>query len=345
MGTNTPAHPYVHDGNPTLTAPYASGGLHNVSDYYNSNSQGRIRRTLDVYNSSSIAISAMFSDGLTGSYDAEPRCFRNEATVIVTYEFSGGATPNWAAFSKNLPHPDQTFIEQVKNAYDHTFKVGSYAPAKIEFYFVIDISDIEYRPNGIYVKAIDLQLVATRFVNVAVPYRRQAQLGVADFLDDERVPQAAACLAAYVVHDPSDHEVLFMASPTGLIVLDPWHTTDLPEGVHVISVGGRRSPGDQRVSEIEHIPIADFGKRYCFRGLDNFKNNFDRNSKPLAKTDIDRIYARMTEFLNRNQTPPETSHKRTPLVERPIFFGESLKDVVASLQELGKLKTAVEKLI
>lgn len=337
--------PKVIDCNPSLEPPQYAGSHYDTRDIYNVNSRARGPRSVDVLNTSPIPLSVMYSDGMVVNIPQDNQSFKQEATVIVRYEISGGATIPWANVSKNLPEQDIAFIQRVKERFDREANNGSYAPCTVEFYYIVDISDLDYRPNGIYIKPADVQLVSTRHLDVAVPYRRQAQIGIADFNDDEGVSQAATCMAAYVVHDPNDRETLFMVSTTGLVVLDPVCTQELPEGVHLISIGGRRSPGDTRTSEVEHIPIADFRKRLCFRGLDNFNNNFDRETKSLPKGEVDKMFKRMQEFLNQNLIPPQAQGGPKELVDIRCFFGHSLKEVISVLDHALKLKTNIEKLV
>ena len=337
--------PKVIDTNPTLDQPTYSGSIYETNGCFNSNSRPKVQRTIDVINASPLRLSAMYSDGFAFSFDPDRRSLVNEAIVVVQYEISGGVEIPWNIISHNLPVHDVAFLQQVRGHYERDNSAVTYSPVVIRLYFIVDVTDLDYRPNGIYVKPADVQLVSTRHLDVAVPYRRQAQIGVADFNDDRGVSQAATCMAAYVVHDPNEREPLFIASTTGLIVLDPMYTLAMPAGVHRISIGGRKSPGDMSKSEVEHIPIDKLAEHRFFRGLDDFNNNFDRYTKSLPKTDVDKIFKRMQEFLDQHLIPPEVKGNKDQLIDARCFFGHSLKEIITVLEHAVKLKANVEKLV
>lgn len=343
-------NPNVINRNGSFESPYSSLTMryHN-SDQMNGTMASSVKRSVTVSNCAKFDITVMHPDGMTQTLPKNNMALDNRVVVIVKYDVTPGVTVPWNIVGENLPEPDKAFLSEIQHKFENEANYGK-VDRTIEFYYSVTVDELPFSPNGIYLAPATLQFVASEYANHAIPYSKQIGMTIADFTSDKRVSQAVTCATVYFVNNIMDVTPLFYVSPWGVMSIKPTYDASRPEGVYVMRTGDHKSLTGDHKDELQYIPVPEFMANGYFRGWNDYVNNKDRFLKQYSKSEIDKIYSQMESFLSRNanqteapKVEPKTSAEA--IVDKKLFGGYSLRDLTAVFQELGKLSSAVEKVV
>lgn len=299
----------------------------------------RVDRIISYYNESFHDISIIDGTGMTLDLPAS-RTAGSRLVVCITYKWGHEVQFNPAAMLKHSPIPDEEYVRDLTHRVKH---LDTNKPRELDLYYVIDLSTIDKDPYGIWIEALNVQIVATKFSKTTTLFTQSCFFNKNEELYDmEQIVWATTTTLAYFVNDPNYTEIAYVPMGFDLLEVIPVYRPDVPQGLHINLRGKTGFAASKSNKRAIYIPPEDFHKYGIYRTAREWDTAFKASLKGLTKEEIK---ARMDVYKEVHEINDDSDRPKAANVRDIFIFGDyTVGSIIDFISELSKLDGFLEKI-
>lgn len=320
-----------------------------TQNYHTLGMSSRGGRTVEIVNTTKTDVLVVHADGIPYRVPRNNSSMDDCLTVIIRYELSRDVVIPWRIASKFATVEDRELLEQARLKFETDRLTGTYGNTVLEFFYVIDLVELNRTPAGVWIEQAGIQLVDPQYEDRFELRHRVKDKGELDYSLDARFSKAVVESTIYVVNTREQVDSVYVPTPLSFEEVKPIYDPSLEAGVYISRSGGNNTivEGDHRKGrkDLEFIPVQDFEKHCIFRSNIEMQAFLKRSPKGFSKDETDRI-AEKLKYLADSGTPPpqpDMAQGKRNLADQPFFFDYTLRDITQFFVEVNKLQSAVEK--
>lgn len=240
---------------------------------------GNMKRTVELINHSRHDLLHLWADGtrwMAPAYNNRPV---DSCTILVTYEIGSEVEFHLAPFLEDDQEVNKQ-LDEIGKRIDaarsdpHYPAVRRPVSAVVEFSYIVDLTDIELTPDGLYIEDLGVHIFNAdkrNFNKVHYGRRGYRVSNVTATATEELnqlkgVPQSAGCSAVYRVHRRDTRSVyVALDGYNGKLV--PVVDRDYAPGIYITSTRYVDLEGTL-ITEEKFYPVSDFSKLNVFDNID-----------------------------------------------------------------------------
>lgn len=303
--------------------------------------QDRIERTLTYFNDSYHDISVIDGIGMTLDIPAA-RTAACRLVIKVSYKWGERVRFNPSAMLRHCPGITPELIGKLEASIRNGHTT---APRELDLYYVIDLDGIEQDPFGLWLQALNIQVVSTYYVNKTIFYNNDCFFNKdEEAYDREELIWASTLTLTYIVHDHDVIEPLFVPFGNDVLEVKPVFRLDEPLGLH-LNVRGQvgLAAGKSKVKSM-HVKPDQYREYGIYSSKREWKDDLIARSKGYGKDEQQARLDLFTRFHKLGNEPENFTPPPTSLRDVVIFDNYTIGHVFDFVMELAKVETAVEKL-
>ncbi len=300
--------------------------------------QGLVDKRVRYLNQSTHEISIIDGTGIVLDLPGTNR-IENRLVICINFTWGGDVELNIGAIIKHWPNLTQEYLEQLVGSVKNK---GTNTPCELDFYFIVDLDHIDTDPYGLWIEALNVQVVSTDRAKKTTFFPRDCFFSKNDELyRQEDIIWTTTTTVAYFVDDERITESVFMPFGSDLLEVKPVFMPDMPVGIHINLRGNVTFAARRDNAKAIVIKPGDFKKYGIYSSLREWREAVKESTKGMSKEDAQR---RMDCFdmFHRHLYDEELE----PLAVRDIilFRDISVGTVVDFLAEVAKADALLEKI-
>lgn len=326
---------------PTLEAPM-------ISDYYGRyqtesvNNQAFSCDTFEIttryVNESRQDVSVITGTGLV--IDLPKRnCTTDRLVICVKVRWGYKAQVNIPAILKHWPGLTDEYLKRLLQSVTGS---NSNNIKSLEFYYTIDLENIEQDPYGIWIEHLNVQVVHPRYSTTTTFFTRDCFYNNNDDrYEAEDIIWGSVVSSLYVVNDPENTNPVYIPYATDLLELTPVCLYGVEEGIH-LNLRGKAGFAARRENTKGYvISIEEFKQHGIISSVREWREQIKNANKGLTKAEFDammRTFERHHGWLMGERTPP------LALKDLVLFGDVTIGNASDLILELAKLNQAIDKI-
>lgn len=328
-----------HSLKPTLIETLNNKNLYpsNKEAFRNVNDSKNLLETRIRYiNESSHKLSIINSNGFTIDIPGD-NTWKNRLVIVVTLQWGQNCIVNASALKTHIPNvTEEQIIEILNNIKNNPF---DYNTQELDFYYTVDLENIETDPYGIWIEDLNVQVIHNEFASRTTFFTRDAFYNINEKLvDNSELIYGTGVSLIYFTADSNIKESLFICLGNDSLEIKPIYYPGMKDGVYVNLIGDVRFSASKNNRKSLYIAPED----YILYGIYESPREFlERNKK--RQSDKSQIDDMNKTFMRFHSEYGDDIKERLSVRETVLIGNMTIGDCFDMISELSKAENLLSK--
>lgn len=300
---------------------------------------GIVEKKVRYINQSAHDISVIDGTGLVINIPSTNK-FDNRLVVCVNFTWGRDTHLDIAATWKHWPGMTQQLMNSIGN---NIRNEKTTSPLELDLYYVIPLDDFERDQYGLWLEALNVQIVHTESVKKTTFFTRDCFFSKNDELyAQENIVWTTTTAIAYFVQDEDITESVYMPFGGDLLEVKPVYMPEMKQGIHLNLRGNVTFAARTDNAKTLFIHEKDFKKYGIYSSFREWRDTVKDSTKGLSKEEAAERLKCFEKFHGHLH-----NDEMEPLVMKDVvLFGNfTVGSLIEFLTELAKADSLLEKII